>query len=168
MQVVVCCSPDQKEELLAGGVSTVDPVKYVDRLSNAVLSSDAEVIVDLLFANDRERLQALVQTGKTIIINSVIHNLAEINAPFIRINAWPTFLCSSLMEASGLSESSKGKTKQFLNLFKKQPEWLPDDAGFITPRIISMIINEAYFALSEGVSTKEEIDTVVQKLKELI
>ena len=34
--------------------------------------------------------------------------------------------------------------------------------GFITPRVISMIINEAYFALAEGVSTPEEIDTAMK------
>jgi 3-hydroxybutyryl-CoA dehydrogenase len=39
---------------------------------------------------------------------------------------------------------------------------LPDEPGFITPRVISMIINEAYFALEEGVSTKEEINTAMK------
>jgi 3-hydroxybutyryl-CoA dehydrogenase len=34
--------------------------------------------------------------------------------------------------------------------------------GFITARVIAMIINEAWFALEEGVSTKEEIDTAMK------
>jgi 3-hydroxybutyryl-CoA dehydrogenase len=34
--------------------------------------------------------------------------------------------------------------------------------GFVTPRVISMIINEACLALQEGVSTKEEIDTAMK------
>lgn len=160
--MVICCSPEQKEELVAGGVSAVDSVEYVERLSNSVLSSDAEVIVDLLFANDREWVQTLLRTHKTIIVNSVVYPLAEINTSFTRINAWPTFLRSSLIEASCLSEGLKVKAVQVLGIFNKQPEWLTDEAGFVTPRIISMIINEAYFALSEGVSTKEEIDTAMK------
>ena len=32
----------------------------------------------------------------------------------------------------------------------------------ITPRVIAMIINEAYFTLQAGVSTKEEIDTAMK------
>jgi len=32
----------------------------------------------------------------------------------------------------------------------------------VTPRVISMIINEAYFALDEGISSKEEIDTAMK------
>lgn len=32
----------------------------------------------------------------------------------------------------------------------------------ISLRIISMIVNEAYFALGDGISTKEEIDTAMK------
>ncbi len=46
--------------------------------------------------------------------------------------------------------------------FGRRVEWLPDEPGFVTPRVISMIINEAYFAFAEGVSTPEEIDTAMK------
>jgi 3-hydroxybutyryl-CoA dehydrogenase len=39
---------------------------------------------------------------------------------------------------------------------------VPDEIGFITPRVVSMIINEAFIALKEGVSTKGEIDTAMK------
>ncbi len=39
---------------------------------------------------------------------------------------------------------------------------MSDIPGFITPRVISMIINEAYFALAQGVSTPEEIDKAMK------
>ena len=38
----------------------------------------------------------------------------------------------------------------------------PDIPGFISARVVSMIINEAYFALEEEVSSKEEIDTAMK------
>jgi len=40
--------------------------------------------------------------------------------------------------------------------------WVPDEPGMIAARIIVMIINEAYFALSENISTKEEIDIAMK------
>ena len=40
--------------------------------------------------------------------------------------------------------------------------WLADDYGFIAARIIAMIINEAYYALEENVSTKEQIDIAMK------
>jgi 3-hydroxybutyryl-CoA dehydrogenase len=39
---------------------------------------------------------------------------------------------------------------------------VPDVKGFISARVVSMIINEAYFALEEKVSTKREIDTAMK------
>ena len=40
--------------------------------------------------------------------------------------------------------------------------WTPDDYGFIAARIIAMIINEAYYALQENVSTKQQIDIAMK------
>jgi 3-hydroxybutyryl-CoA dehydrogenase len=41
-------------------------------------------------------------------------------------------------------------------------EWVPDVPGFITARVIAMIVNEAWFALEEGISTKEDIDIAMR------
>ena len=49
-----------------------------------------------------------------------------------------------------------------LNQLQWQFVWVGDDYGFIAARIISMIINEAYFALEENVSTKEQIDVAMK------
>jgi 3-hydroxybutyryl-CoA dehydrogenase len=40
--------------------------------------------------------------------------------------------------------------------------WTADDYGLISARIIAMIINEAYYTLSENVSTKEQIDIAMK------
>ena len=39
---------------------------------------------------------------------------------------------------------------------------MADKPGLVSARIISMIINEAYFAFEQKVSTKEEIDTALK------
>ena len=39
---------------------------------------------------------------------------------------------------------------------------MADEPGFIAARIIAMIINEAYFAVDENVSSKTEIDTAMK------
>jgi 3-hydroxybutyryl-CoA dehydrogenase len=38
----------------------------------------------------------------------------------------------------------------------------PDVPGMVSARVIAMIVNEAYFALGEGVSTKSEIDIAMK------
>jgi 3-hydroxybutyryl-CoA dehydrogenase len=97
-----------------------------------------------------------------VIINGVEDTLAETNSSFVRINGWPTFLKSPIIEASSLIDDNKAKAEEIFFLFNKKLEWLPDEIGFITPRVVSMIINEAFIAWKEGVSTKEEIDTAMK------
>ena len=85
----------------------------------------------------------------------------ELPPGFIRINGWNSFLKRNLVEAAGADENKKAGEKVF-SCFNKSTEWVPDIPGFITPRVISMIINEAWFTLDEKVSTKEEIDTAMK------
>ena len=86
----------------------------------------------------------------------------EINSSFVRINGWNTFLSSSLVEAACHDEQAKLKAEEVFALFNKRIEWLADEPGFITARVVSMIINEAFISLGEDVSTKEEINTAMK------
>ena len=88
--------------------------------------------------------------------------IVEIGLPFIRINAWPVFLKRNIAEVSIADEVNKNKAEKILSLLNRKAEWVPDVKGFISPRIVSMIINEAYFTLEENVSTKEEIDIAMK------
>ncbi|MEO6611558.1 MAG: 3-hydroxyacyl-CoA dehydrogenase family protein, partial [Chitinophagaceae bacterium] len=80
----------------------------------------------------------------------------------IRFNGWPTFLKRALLEASCNDATIKTAAEKFLAFFNKKIEWVPDIPGFISARVISMIINEAWYALEEQVSSKEEIDTAMK------
>jgi 3-hydroxybutyryl-CoA dehydrogenase len=44
----------------------------------------------------------------------------------------------------------------------RQAEWVADTEGMLSVRVIASIINEAWFALEEGISTPEEIDTAMK------
>jgi 3-hydroxybutyryl-CoA dehydrogenase len=100
--------------------------------------------------------------SKHVIIDSVEYTLPETNSFFVRINAWPTFLKSNLVEAAALSGSSRKITEDVFLMFNKEIEWVQDEIGFVTPKIVSMIINEAFFALEEEVSTKDQIDIAMK------
>jgi 3-hydroxybutyryl-CoA dehydrogenase len=162
MQIAVLCNEDQKAELVVDGQNEMKIV-YLDDIHHLHLHKDADAVIDLLFETDTERIDLLkAHLPKLIIINSVIDTLAEINAPFVRINAWNSFLNSELIEASTNDEELKKTAQQIFEKFNKKLEWLPDEPGFITSRVISMIINEAYFALSENVTTIDEIDIAMK------
>lgn len=163
MQVVILCSEEQKGELLSSGTSNNAQIIWVAELMEFAQYQNANVFIDLLFESTKERILFLNELLPAIIvINSVVETLSEVNNSFIRINGWSTFLSSNIIEAAGFEEERKSISEEAFALFGKSIEWLPDVPGFITPRIISAIINEAFFALADGVSTKEEIDTAMK------
>jgi 3-hydroxybutyryl-CoA dehydrogenase len=161
MQIIVCGTESSKQELLQQGVQPGCSLQYVSSIESLPDYCGADAFIHLSFDNKKEELELLKQLKGLVIINSVRHTLAETDASFVRINGWPGFL-NSIIEGSFLKEDLKTKTEKVFEQFNKTVEWLPDEPGFITCRVVSMIINEAYFALEEGVSTKEQMDEAMK------
>jgi 3-hydroxybutyryl-CoA dehydrogenase len=101
------------------------------------------------------------QIKKPVLINSVINTLKEINANenIFRINGWNGFLLRSNWEIAGTANEP---IENFFSGINKIITTVPDEPGLIAARIISMIINEAYFALDEKLSTRDEIDIAMK------
>jgi len=161
MQIVVLTNESLKDELTSNRTSVADEIIWIENFSRLQNHQDADVFIDLLFDNTHiGLLQSFLP--KLVIINSVENTLSETDRSFVRINGWPTFLRSQTVEASFLMNDKKQKAEEVFSVFNKRLEWLPDKPGFVTPRVVSMIINEAFICLKEGVSTKEEIDTAMK------
>ncbi|MEO7983178.1 MAG: 3-hydroxyacyl-CoA dehydrogenase family protein [Bacteroidota bacterium] len=165
MKVVVITNEELKKELLAQGLQEDVKVEWQEEIRPA---HEADGYIDLLFNHSSERIDKLkdLPAGSggqpaIIIVNAVNNVLSELPAYFIRINGWNSFLQRPLVEAAGADGAKAGAEKIFTS-FNKTTEWVPDIPGFITARVISMIINEAFFTLDEKVSTKEEIDTAMK------
>jgi 3-hydroxybutyryl-CoA dehydrogenase len=159
MKVVVITNDDLKQELLAQGQQ--DGLELVWQ-NEAQMVPGADAYIDLLFHPSAERINQLTKFQPAIIIvNAVNTTAAQLPAGFVRVNGWNSFLKRSLVEAS-VDEATRQLAETIFAAFNKTVEWTPDIPGFITPRVISMIINEAWFALEEKVSTREEIDTAMK------
>ena len=98
---------------------------------------------------------------KPVFINNMINTLSEINAAknIVRINLWAGFAEKDLWETAG--EINIETASVLKNLHKKYIT-VNDEPGFVSPRIIAMIINEAYFARDENVSSEADIDTAMK------
>lgn len=160
MKVAVICDDPLKEELLAQGLR--DGVELVWFTGSGTLGG-VTAIIDLLFDDSHARLEMLkYKNADIVLINSVTGNCIDLPGNFIRFNGWRTFLKGSIIEAAGMNDNAKELAAIVLGCFNKTVEWVPDTPGFISARVISMIINEAWLALEEGVSTPEEIDTAMK------
>ena len=159
MRVIVIANPEQEQEVRQKDTNKEMQLIFKneppggEELQNAagvfILNSDFSKI-DF---NDFESLP--------VCINSVIDTLSDLNLPsnVSRINGWNGFLQREIWE---IAASNKEPAENlFLNLGWKTI-FVKDQPGFVAARVISRIINEAFFALGENVSTKEEIDLAMK------
>lgn len=151
---------DFKAELLAQGLQEGLDIEWLS-VPSAIGSFDA--CIDLLFDGSETRIAALAQISAALyLLNDVCGSAIRLPGRFVRFNGWKTMLGRNLMELATTDTETMAATEKLLPFLNRKAEWVPDQPGFITARIISMIINEAYLALEEAVSTKEDIDMAMQ------
>lgn len=135
-----------------------------------------DLVIDLLFDSYPESIDVYNHSsllGKPVLVSAVWHSLAAAIANYstgplhcrlIGINALPTFIQRPLWEVS-LPNSSPDQQQFVQNLLDTLhlPYRLVDDrVGMVTPRVVCMIINEAYFLLQEKGATFTDIDTALK------
>jgi len=159
MVLIIAANKHQREELSLKKVREGVELVYIEALDSSIDYSNA----DAVFILDRNITHSeLLQIGdKIIFLNSVPETLSMLGLPknVIRINGWRTFLKNEVWEIAAQDEQI---VKDILSRIGWKYIFVDDDPGLISPRIISMIINEAYFALGDEVSSKKEIDIAMK------
>jgi 3-hydroxybutyryl-CoA dehydrogenase len=160
MHISIRATQKQKEELLQKGFPQNVSIEWLAENENFNRSADA--LFDLTF-NDAQTGSNNLIDDTLVFVNAVNCTCAQINKEnYVRINAWQGFLNRSLIEVASCSEQYKQQAAQILDALKWKYIFTPDDYGFIAARILAMIINEAYYALQENVSTKQQMDIAMK------
>lgn len=137
-------------------------VLWSERLVADAIDLEGGVCIDMLFDNSAERIRELNSlNAAVVVVNFVAGTLTGLGPNFVRMNGWPGFIAGNVVEVAG-SEMNRQLTEEALALAGKNVEWVGDIVGFLSPRVVCSIINEAYFTLGEGVSTKAEIDVAMK------
>jgi 3-hydroxybutyryl-CoA dehydrogenase len=163
MKIAVLANESLKEELCATSFDSTDVIQWFVSYDELSTANGTDAVMDLLFEQNGWNSKPLEKfLAKPVIVNSVIKTTQEIGFPFIRINGWPTFLKRTIAEAACNDEKYKPAVEKIFSAFNRKTEWAPDVKGFVSARVVSMIINEAYFALEEKVSSKDEMDLAMK------
>ena len=151
-----------KQRLDDLGLVQTDSIEVVHApsLQDFLIKPDA-----LFFLEDEEYLAAAMPQLKAfnclVIVNAVANTLQNMPAHFCRINGWPGFLTRPLWEVAA-READVERLSDLFSLLNKKVSFVADEPGMISARTIAMIINEAFFALQDGVSTRDEIDMAMK------
>lgn len=159
MHVLVLANEAQQAELLAVPATAGIRFEFV-AAPGTTASPDA--CIDLLFENKPDRIAWLSSLKCPVVINSVSATLGDLGVDMIRINGWPGFIDKPVVEASAAGQDLRTKATALFEMMGRRVEWVPDIAGFVSGRVISSIVNEAFFALEESVSTEDEIDIAMK------
>ena len=154
--IVVAASDNQWNELT--GLRTNVEWQRVAHASDFAQYKNADAFFCL---TPHEISAAFDSFTKPVIVNSVIETRTDLSLPpnVYRINGWPTFLNRSVWEIAGVADEEIEAVFEMLNI---KINFVKDEPGFISARVIAMIINEAYFALEDNVSSKTEIDIAMK------
>ena len=90
------------------------------------------------------------------------HCLARPFQNIFGLNAWPTLLGRPLAEVTVLEDSSRADLDKLMEQLNWPFRVVPDQVGMVVPRVIAMIINEAYYTLQDGTATKSAIDMAMK------
>ena len=155
MQIVVKGTTEQYQEFLSKPIPS-DCQIY--RYGFDSLPEQTAIWFNLNFEEDD---QSIPEAGNSIVfVNAVLVTLPKLPSNYVRINAWNGFMQRPIVEL--VAGDQEEKVKDILNQLHWSYTFVPDVPGMITARVISMIINEAYFAWGDNVSSKADIDTAMK------
>jgi 3-hydroxybutyryl-CoA dehydrogenase len=159
MKVIVVANVEQEEEIISKNTNPEVDLVFLKSFPE----SGAHENSDAFFFLTGNEIGAGMEffTDKPVFINSVLETLEQKKLPnnFSRINGWPGFLQRQTWEVASNKKSISAKIFEDLGW---DVVFVKDEPGLVAARVISMIINEAFFALGEGVSTMDEINLAMK------
>lgn len=110
------------------------------------------------------------QNLRAVIGCAVKKSLAEMSAaagikpafPLAGVNALPSFIERNEWEVSALSAESLTEVAPFFVEWGVKIRQVEDRVGMVAPRILVMIINEAFFTVEEGAANEPDIDAAMK------
>jgi 3-hydroxybutyryl-CoA dehydrogenase len=109
-------------------------------------------------------------TTTTAMLNTCKVSLASLTRPLegrmkcgvFGFNGLPTLFNREILEISLLKEEDLPNLKKITQELKTEYLLVDDRVGLVTPRVICMIINEAYYTVQEGTASREDIDLAMK------
>jgi 3-hydroxybutyryl-CoA dehydrogenase len=154
MQLVVRANEEQRKTFLQKNIPSTVQIRWFDE-NELIEETEGDAFFDLQYDRQHTGPNLFVK-GRLVFANAVVSTVADMKYfNHVRINAWPGFFENEILELASPDEGMRAVAEEVLNELGWKYKWAPDEPGMIAPRIIAMIINEAYFGLEEKISTKE-------------
>ncbi|MBN9351574.1 MAG: hypothetical protein J0H55_12915 [Chitinophagaceae bacterium] len=158
MRILICGSPQQGAEIKNALPENLNEIIFQENFINY---PDNFPLDGLFLLNEKHIDFNLLPVKYPVFINEVIGILKDLNAPanVLRINGWAGFLQRKVWEVAGNISVDAERVAEALG---RKLIVVKDEPGLISAKVIGAIINEAFYALNEKVSTKDEINIAMK------
>lgn len=157
MHILIHGTPEQVAVLAKKIDTSIHKVSVFNGDETAI--PEADLYMDALFEENKPVFNHIKH--KPVLVNAVITPSTQLAENTIRFNGWGGFIQQEKMEIAG-NENSAQQVARLLSDVGIDTVVSADTCGMIGPRVVAMIINEAYFALAENISTSAEIDIAMK------
>ncbi len=139
------------------GVSTHD---FQDETLNGI-----DIVFNFILEEEPDAYDLFDKDGLPLFMNSVKTSLREFTFLYgskkcnlYGFNGLPTFINRKSLELSALIEEERENVKFLMDQMKTDFHLIEDRVGMVSPRVVCMIINEAYYTVQEGTASRKDID----------
>ena len=127
--------------------------------------SGYDVVMDFVIHEYPEHFESYAALENSIVLlNSVFNSLGELYFTFGKkpahlfgFNGLPGFFENEVWEISTIDADM-----ELLNQLDIDYVAVSDRVGLVTPRVVCMIINEAFYTVQEGTASKADIDSAMK------
>lgn len=129
-----------------------------------------DLTFDFVIDEEPDQFDIYAEKGVTVFLNTCKLSLAELShmvnhrmrCTIFGFNGLPTLLDRSVLEVSLLKKADEKKLETICRDLQTPYLIVDDRIGLVTPRVISMIINEAFYTVQEGTASREDIDLAMK------
>lgn len=159
MDILVTGDAQRWEAFRAGRNTEGHNVTWEPELQ--LVRSGADVVIDLSLDERPENLMLYAMKPEVPVLGCLVKtspSVWEQYAHIYAVNWLPGFIGMSPLETALSAAGEAAELDALMKTLNWSYETVKAATGLVTPRVVCMIINEAYFTAAEGTASREDID----------
>lgn len=129
-----------------------------------------DVVFDFIIDEEPHQFDIYLERSTPVFLNTCKISLGElqhlvdrpVTGRIFGFNGMPTLFNREILEVALRKPEDKALLNELCRELKTSSQVVEDRVGLVTPRIVCMVINEAYYAAQEGTATREDIDLAMK------
>lgn len=167
MNILVIADAQRYDELQQRDLSRHE-VQWKTSLEEVLSVKAFDLVIDLIFDDRPDHaavyarnpgvpvLAGMVKTSLSDLMN---HYAFEQGFNIMGCNFLPGFISLPLLEVTLMDDGQQEVLADIMYRLNWEYTLVADATGMVTPRVVCMIINEAYLTAQEGTASRADIDT---------